>query len=225
MNKKSSRRILAVLGILFFPSLFWLLLTTGKNHFKHLPFIGPYDVSEKGDTVYHSIPSFSFINQEGKIITDKDLSGKIYVANFFFVTCPKICPKMTDELRRVQDAYRGVEDVKFLSHTVNPEQDTVSALNEYAMKHGADNRQWWFLTGNKDSIYSIARNGYLVPAAQGVTSNDFFHTQDLLLIDKEKHIRGIYDGLEPAEVDTLIDEIKLLMHEYKEKENDKKKNS
>ncbi len=224
MNKKSSKRILAVLGILFFPGLFWLLLSTGKNHFRPLPFYVVDHVTEKGDTIYHSVPSFSFMNQEGKTITDKDLSGKIYVANFFFVTCPSICPKMTDELRRVQDAYRGNDEIRILSHTVNPEQDSVAALNEYAIKHGADNKQWWFLTGNKDSIYTIARNGYLVPAAQGKTANDFFHTQDLILIDKEKHIRGIYDGLEPAEVDTLIDEIKLLMHEYKERDS-KRKNS
>jgi protein SCO1/2 len=217
MNKKSAKRILAVVGILFFPSLFWLLLTTGKNNFRHLPFIGPFDVTEKGDTVYHSIPAFSFINQEGKTITGNDLSGKIYVANFFFATCPKICPKMTDQLKRVQDAYKGVDEIKILSHTVDPEHDSVSVLKAYAASHGADNKQWWFLTGNKDSIYSIAREGYLVPAAQGKSANDFFHTQDLILLDKEKHIRGIYDGLEPAEVDTLIDEIKVLLHEYKEK--------
>jgi protein SCO1/2 len=217
MNNKSAKRILAVVGILFFPSLFWLLLSTGKNNFKHLPYFGPYDVLENGDTVYHAIPPFNFNNQEGKAITPKDLDGKIYVANFFFATCPTICPKMTDQLVRVQNTFSNVDDLKILSYTVNPEHDSVTVLKEYATKHGANSKQWWFLTGNKDSIYAIARDGYLVPAAKGKTADDFFHTQDLILIDKEKHIRGIYDGMEQAEVDTLIDEIKVLMHEYKER--------
>ncbi len=217
MKKKSVRRILIVLGILFLPSLFWLLLTTGKNNFKHLRVFGPFDVSEKGDTVYHVIPHFSFVNQEGKRISNRDLDGKIYVASFFFARCPKICPKMNEELKRVQIAFKGIDELKILSHTVNPENDSVPVLKEYAEKREVDNNQWWFLTGNKDSIYSIARDGYLVLAAQGKTSDDFFHSQDLILVDKEKHIRGMYDGMEPAEVDTLIDEIKLLMHEYLEK--------
>lgn len=205
------------MGILFLPSLFWLLITTGKNHFRHLPVIGPFDVSEKGDTCYHVIPPFSFINQENKRITNKDLEGKIYVASFFFARCPKICPKMNAELERVQRAFKGVDEFKILSHTVNPENDSVSVLYDYAKAHEADNNQWWFLTGNKDSIYSIARDGYLVLAAQGKSADDFFHSQDLILVDKEKHIRGIYDGLESAEVDTLIDEIRVLFLEYTEK--------
>jgi len=205
------------LGILFLPSLFWLLITTGKNHFKHLPVIGPYDVNAKGDTIYHVIPEFSFVNQEGKPITNHTLDGKIYVANFFFATCPTICPKMNDLLKRVQDTYTNVDGVKIVSYTVDPEHDSVPVLKEYPAKHGADNKQWWFLTGSKDSIYSLARDGYLVPAAKGKGPDDFFHAQELILVDKEKHIRGIYDGLEPAEVDTLIDEIKVLMHEYVEK--------
>ena len=217
MKRKKIVRILIVLGVLFFPSLFWLLLTRRTNQFKHLPVIGPFDITAKGDTVYHTIPSFSFINQENKIITSKDLEDKIYVASFFFVRCPKICPKMNDELERVQAAFKNEPDFKLLSHTVNPENDSVSVLYEYAQKHHADYNQWWFLTGNKDSIYNIARDGYLVLAAKGKTANDFFHSQDLILVDKDKHIRGIYDGMEHAEVDTLIDEIKVLMYEYKQK--------
>lgn len=217
MKKKSLGRILIVLGVLFLPSLFWLLLQTGKNQFRHLPVIGPFDVTENGDTVYHTIPAFSFINQEGKQISDQDLAGKIYVASFFFARCPEICPKMNDQLKRVENKFREESQLMILSHTVNPENDSVEVLKEYANERKADKNKWWFLTGNKDSIYSIARNGYLVIAAQGKTADDFFHSQDLILVDKEKHIRGIYDGLEPAEVDTLMDEIKLLLYEYKEK--------
>jgi len=217
MNKKLPvKRILIVFGILFFPSLFWLMLTTGKNHFKHLEHYGMKTVTEKGDTIYHSVPPFSFINQDGKIITDKDIDGKIYVANFFFATCPTVCPKMTDQLHRVQEVFKDNDDVKILSHTVNPEHDTVEVLKEYAKLHDANSKQWWFLTGNKDSIYTIAGDGYMVQAAQGKTADDFFHSQELILVDKEKHIRAIRDGLDQSDVDTLIDEIKVLIHEYKE---------
>ena len=215
MKKKSLGRILIVLGVLFLPALFWLIIQTGKNQFRHLPIIGPFDVTENGDTIYHVIPPFRFINQEGTEISDQDLDGKIYVANFFFARCPEICPKMNDQLKRVQKAFREEDAVRILSHTVNPENDSIEVLNAYAAEKQADKNRWWFLTGNKDSIYTLARIGYLVIAAQGKTDIDFFHSQDLILVDKEKRIRGIYDGLEQAEVDTLIDEIKVLLLEYK----------
>ena len=215
MKKKSPGRILIVLGVLFLPSLFWLIIQTGKNQYRHLPIIGPYDVTANGDTIYHVIPPFRFINQEGIEISDQDLAGKIYVANFFFARCPEICPKMNDQLKRVQKAFKEEDALRILTHTVNPENDSIEVLNAYAAERQADKNRWWFLTGNKDSIYTLARNGYLVIAAQGKTDDDFFHSQDLILVDKEKRIRGIYDGLEQAEVDTLIDEIKVLLLEYK----------
>lgn len=206
-------KLLAPVAVILFPVLFWLLLTRGHNTFKVLPVVGPFDVTANGDTVYHTIPSFSFTNQNGKIISDNDLKDKIYVANFFFATCKTICPKMNEEVHRVQEAFKNVKDFQIISFTVDPESDTVEALAAYAKKMNADDSKWWFLTGNRDSIYNLARDGYLVPAAIGNTENDFFHSQNLILIDKHKHMRGIYDGTEPAEVDTLIDEIKVLMME------------
>ncbi len=217
MKKKSVKRILIVMGILFFPCIFWILLTRGTNHFKHLEIFGPKDVREKGDTIYHTIPSFSFINQEGKTITDKDVDNKIYVANFFFATCPTVCPKMNENLRGIAENFKTVDDIRFLSFTVNPEHDSVPVLATYAEKRNADPKQWWFLTGNKDSIYTLAREGYMLTAAKGKTANDFFHDQNLVLIDKEKRIRGFYDGLDDADVRKLNDEIKVLMYEYVEK--------
>jgi protein SCO1/2 len=212
---KSRWKILAPIAVILFPVVFWLLLTRGHNTFKRLDIIGPYELSDKGDTVYHAIPSFSFINQNNKKISDKDLEGKIYVANFFFASCQTVCPKMNKEVRRVQDAFKDNPDVRFISFTVDPERDTVEALAAYAKEMGADDNKWWFLTGNRDSIYDLARDGYLVPAAIGNTQNDFFHSQNLILVDKNRHMRGLYDGSEPAEVDTLIDEIKVLEAEYR----------
>ena len=218
MKINNLKRILIILSILFLPCIFYLVLIQGKNHFKHLEIFGPKEAVAAGDTIYHTIPSFSFLNQEGRTITDKDLQDKIYVANFFFATCPTVCPKMNYNLKGVTEKYRDDAQVKFLSFTVDPEKDSVAALAAYAQKEAADSSQWWFLTGNKDSIYALARNGYLVPAAGGKTAADFFHSQDLMLIDHEKRIRGIYDGLDESDVKKLCDEIDVLEHEYKEKE-------
>ena len=206
-------KLLAPILVILFPVIFWLLLTRGHNEFKKLPVVSPYEVDAKGDTSYHTIPPFQFTNQQGKVVSSSDLNGKIYLANFFFATCKTICPKMNEQVKRVQDAFKGQKDFQIISFTVDPDNDSVEALAAYAKNMGADNSLWWFLTGNKDSIYALARNGFLVPAAIGA-SGDFFHSQDLMLIDKENRMRGLYDGTEPNEVDTLIDEIKVLFAEY-----------
>jgi len=218
MKIQNLKRILIILGILFLPCVFYLVLIQGKNHFKHLEVFGPKEALANGDTIYHTIPAFSLLNQEGKTVSDKELEGKIYVANFFFATCPTICPKMNFNVKGLTEKYIRDEQVKFLSFTVDPEKDSVEALAAYAKEMGADNKNWWFLTGNKDSIYTLARDGFLVPAAGGKTAADFFHSQDLLLVNKEKRIRGIYDGLDESDVKKLNDEIEVLEHEYIERE-------
>lgn len=207
------KRVLIPLVIILFPVIFWLLLTRGTNHFKRLPVLGPVEITEKGDSLFHTIGSFSMTNQSGRTITHEDLEGKIYIANFFFATCKTVCPKMNEQVLKVQSKFKGVDEFKILTFTVDPEHDSVPVLADYAAKMYADSSQWWFLTGPKDSIYKLAREKFLVPAAEGKTANDFFHSQDLILVDKEHHIRGFYDGMDSLEVDTLIDEIKLLMYE------------
>jgi protein SCO1 len=221
MKNSQGRNVVILLAVVILPCLAWLLLTRGHNHFRHLPILGPAEISTAGDTIYHTVPPFSFVNQEGKTITDNDLKGKIYVANFFYATCPRECPKMSDQLKRVQDAFIKDDQVRIISHTINPEHDTVQVLADYAKKYGADPARWWFVTGNKEAINTIAQNGYIVSAAQGKNPEDFFHSQDLILVDKEKHIRGFYDGLDAPYVDTLIAEIKVLELEYREKERKK----
>lgn len=211
------KRLAIPLIILAFPVAFWLIISRGENHLKRLPVIGPADIAANGDTIFHTIGDFSLLNQEGKTVTQADLNGKIYVANFFFASCPTICPKMNGNFRKVQEAFKGSQEVRMLSYSVDPENDSVPALNAYAEKMYADNALWWFLTGNKDSIYTLARESYLVPAAAGKTAEDFFHSDQLILIDKEKRIRGLYDGMDPYSVDTLIAEMKVLLHEYVEK--------
>ena len=126
-------KILAPVLVILFPLIFWLILIRGHNNFKKLPVIGPFNISVSGDTVYHTIPNFEFVNQQGKTISDKDLEGKIFVANFFFATCKTVCPKMNDQVYRVQETFKDVKDLQFLSFTVDPENDTVPALAAYAV--------------------------------------------------------------------------------------------
>jgi protein SCO1/2 len=217
MRNKSLGKIAIVLGIILMPVFFLVILKQGKNNYKHLEFFGPHQVSQNGDTTYFTVPDFHLINQNGETVSQKTLDGKIYIANFFFASCPGVCPKMTDEVKGVQDEFNKQDDVLFISHTVDPEHDSLPALKAFAGKHGADLRQWFFVTGNRDSIYDLAIKGYLVPAADARAEGGFLHSQNLLLIDKEKRIRGIYDSLEPEEIKRLKDEIKVLLYEYKEK--------
>lgn len=211
------KRLAVPLIILAFPVAFWLIISRGENHLKRLPVIGPVDIAANGDTLYHTIGDFALQNQEGKTVTRADLDGKIFVANFFFASCPSICPKMNGNFRKVQEAFKGSDEVRMLSYSVDPENDSVPALKAYSEKMVADNALWWFLTGSKDSIYNLARESFLVPAAAGKTPKDFFHSEQLILVDKEKRIRGLYDGMDPISVDTLIAEMKVLLHEYVEK--------
>ncbi|HLG33674.1 MAG TPA: SCO family protein [Bacteroidia bacterium] len=217
MRTKSLGKIAIVLGIILMPVFFLIIFKQGKNNYKHLEIFGPKEIGVSGDTTYFTVPDFHLVNQNGETITQKNLDGKIYVANFFFASCPGICPKMTDELKRVQDEFINDTDVLFISHTVDPEHDSLPALIAFAKNHGADLSKWFFVTGNRDSIYDLAIKGYLVPAAEDARAEGgYLHSQDLLLIDKEKRIRGIYDSLEPEEINRLKDEIKVLLYEYKE---------
>ena len=208
---------LVVFLILFVPSIAYLILHSGKNNFRELAILGPRDVNASGDTLYHTVTPFRFTDEGGRGFSDRDLAGKILVASFFFATCPDICPKMNEQVKRVAEKFKDHSDVAFLSFTVNPEQDTVEALADYKRKLKTGNNQWHFLTGQKDSIYSLAAQGYLVYAAQGKEAGQFFHSQDLILVDKEMRIRGVYDGLDTKDVDTLIDEINVLLYQYKDK--------
>src|SRR4051812_30052394 len=133
MNK-NRRNIILLLAVLLVPSIAWLVITRGHNNFRSLPLYGPVEINAKGDSVYHTIPPFSFVNQEGKTITDNDLRNKIYIANFFYATCPRECPKMSEQLKRVQQEFAGDSDIRIISHTINPEHDSIQVLAEYA-KH------------------------------------------------------------------------------------------
>jgi len=177
------------------------------------------DPSMQGKGTGHRIADFSLTSQEGKSITQKDLEGKIYVADFFFTTCGSICPKMTSQLTRVQEKYKQNDKVRILSHTVLPEEDSVEAMANYALQYGADSHMWLFLTGDKKQIYELARKSYFVMKEVAVGEgdggkSDFIHTENFVLVDSQKRIRGYYDGTSKEEVDQLLlDMDKLLIEE------------
>ncbi|MGB3947390.1 MAG: SCO family protein [Bacteroidia bacterium] len=220
------RKIIILVFLLSLPSILYVVLTTGKHNFVRLPYYGPHEIAENGkDTLYHTIPAFKFVNQNGDTVTDKTFDGKIYVADYFFTTCNTICPQMAVQLLRIQEKFGyNKEQVKILSHTVNPENDSVPVLNAYANMVHADTNMWTFVTGDKKQLYDIARKGYLLNALQGDGGpNDFIHSEIFVLIDKEKHIRGIYDGTKIGEVNRLIDDVKILLAEYIIKETKENK--
>ncbi len=165
----------------------------------------------------HRVGSFSLTNQDGKEITENDYEGKIYVTDFFFVTCPTICPKMTKQMNRVYDEFMENSDISFLSHTVMPEADSVPVLNQYAKELGVSSDKWNFVTGDKKQIYNLARKTYFAAVTEGDGGiNDFVHTENFVLIDKDKRLRGFYDGTSKEDVDRLIIDIYALIEEYKE---------
>jgi len=159
---------------------------------------------------------FSFTNQDGKKVTEKDVTGKVFVAEYFFTTCKGICPKMNANVRTIFRKYSDEPDFRILSHTVDPGTDTVARMKRYADSLGADPAKWWFLTGRKDSLYSMARGSYLLDDPKNNTTNiddQFIHTQFIALVDKEGRVRKIYDSLKKDELDELEKDIKVLLKE------------
>jgi protein SCO1/2 len=161
----------------------------------------------------HTIPGFSFTDQDGKTKAKADVEGKIYVSEFFFTTCTGICPKMNANMDKVYAKYKDKPDFLILSHTVDPEHDSVPVLKAYAAKHNADSKNWWFLTGDKKQLYRMARQGYLVDDGVYTGEEDFVHTQWFALVDKAGQIRGLYEGTKQQDVNRLIADIERLMEE------------
>jgi protein SCO1/2 len=192
---------------------------------KDLPIINPIDVQEEmvdpemlriGQG--HTIGNFSFINQDNKTITQKEIGGKVFVAEYFFTTCQSICPIMNDQMQRIQKEYKANSKVKILSFTVDPDVDNVQQMKHYSQQQHAESGQWHFLTGKKEDLYSLARKSFFVlkPAEaqnQGDVGSDFIHTNNFVLVDQQKRIRGYYDGTSQKEVTELIKDISRLLEE------------
>lgn len=218
------KKYLVLFTILFLPTILYLLYVYGKGeqNFAHLPFITYTDAS--GEVHKRKAPPFSFINQNGDTVTNKDLEGNIYLADFFFTSCPSICPIMTANLMKIQDRFAHYDDFKILSYTVDPKRDTPEVLKEYADDRKIDSEKWHFLTGERDSLYAVAY-GYLSSAMEdSLAPGGFLHTEYFVLVDKEGIMRsreddngniiGIYEGTDAQQMRDLIDDIKVLIAEY-----------
>ena len=200
-------------------------IKTSNDSKKILPVYNPVDMREEmvDSSIQrvgygHTIGDFSFLNQDGRTITNKDLKGKVFVAEYFFTTCGTICPRMNKQMQRVQKKFANNPNVKILSFTVMPEIDTVEQMKRYATGHKAISGQWHFLTGEKKELYNLARKSFFVlkPAEAenlGDAGSDFIHTNNFVLVDKGMQIRGYYDGTSAKDVSVLLDDIKLLLEE------------
>ena len=169
------------------------------------------DKSLQNKTQHHTVSDFELINQNGQVITQDNYKDKIYVTDFFFTSCRTICPIMTDNMTKIQEEFIDNDDIMFLSLSVTPEIDSVSVLKEYAKNRGVIDSKWNITTGDKKHIYELARQSYFAVVEQGDGGlQDFIHTPNFILIDKEKQIRGIYDGTNDQDIEHLIDDIYIL---------------
>lgn len=204
---------------LFLAILFWV--ACGEQSSRPLPIMGERTLEVKTvdgktitDTIYATVPAFCFQNQDGDSLCSAQVKGKIYVADFFFISCPTICPIMKREMLRVYKAWKGDPEVMLISHTIDPEHDTLALLKQYCEDLGSDGKQWQFLTGNREQIYEMAEKGYYATAMPDSTEpGGFVHSGGFILVDQQGRVRGIYDGTKAEEADKLIEDIKLLKTE------------
>lgn len=213
-----------LLKILIFLLIFIVGVTVAYNintPDKTLKIYQPFDVNPelvaeqlRNKRGGHTIADFELFDQNGNIASQKNFEDKIYVADFFFTTCPSICPKMADQMQRVYEKYKNDNRVMFLSHTVMPEVDSVPVLLEYAKKYQASSDKWVFVTGSKKAIYELARESYFAVTTTGNgDEHDFIHTENFILVDAQKRIRGFYDGTDKKDIDRLMDEMDILVKE------------
>jgi protein SCO1/2 len=211
--------------------LFFLIISCDNNKIRQqvkndnqlsLPFFNKSDwtpewinKTESNYQLIHKIPNFSFLDQKGNIVSDKTVKGKIHIANFFFTTCRGICPKMTSNMQLLQAAFNNDTSVLFLSYSVAPEVDNIEVLNKYAFENKVNSKQWHLLTGPKNEIYNLAKKQYFAGDSIGYyqTGNEFLHTENFILIDKQMRIRGVYNGTLLVEIERIKEDIAILKQE------------
>lgn len=200
----------------------WLfVLSSCSDSGKTLPILGeraPIEKTEDGkivvDTVYHTIPPFTYLNQDSILISNEDFDGKVYVADFFFTSCTSICPVMHRNMLNVYNKYKGKDQVKFLSHSIDVKYDLPSRLKKYSDKLGLSGNQWEFVHGSKDSIFNVSAANYLVAAHEDSSDpQGLVHQGWFILVDTKKQIRGAYDGTKSDQVDQLMKDIDILLAE------------
>lgn len=201
--------MLRLLSLLFFVLLFSISCSTEE---KPLPYLGFTEIVN-GDTLYHKIPEFSYLNQDGQVVSNESYADQIYIADFFFVHCPSICPKVTQQMLRLHDRYIDDPRVKLVSHTLDPKRDSIPVLKAYADKIDVKSKQWDFLLGKEDETLEIA-DEYFVPAFKDPDApGGFDHSGKLILVDKDRHVRGFAEGTDPESVTSFFKTIDQLLDE------------
>ena len=212
---KTNNKINYILKSILLISIMLLIsCSSNTKNDNSLKYYGIGEVTPEGDTLHFTVPSFNFIDQDSLWVTNETMKGKVYVTDFFFTTCPTICPRMKDQLLRVYDKYKNNDDVKILSHTIDPKHDTVQLLNDFAynkleIKPGT----WHFVTGERMDIYNIAEKYMVTAGEDGTAPGGFIHSGKFILIDKKGHIRGYYDGTDPLTVSDLMRDMDILLDE------------
>jgi|TARA_B100000768_G_scaffold41152_1_gene40048 protein SCO1/2 len=232
-NIKSFSTIIVLILLLVVPPIIYSYVTKGFNNFIKLDIVGERDL-DTGE--YHTISEFSFINQLGEQVNNDSMKGNIYIADFFFTNCPSICPVMTKNMAYVQNKLKVYPNIKFLSHTVDPANDSPlrfkEYINEMRLKNiNIDESNWDFVTGKKEEIYDVAKSYFVNVSADSLAPGGFLHSEYFVLVDKEGRIRsgidkngnvvGVYDGTNEAQLRDLINDVKVLMAEYKRPKKNK----
>ena len=204
-------------SVIFLISLFLFSCKEQKTQqsISRLPYFNSAEFTPEWDAPRHKIPNFSFVNQLGKEVTNETFNNKIYIADFFFTSCPGICPKLTKNMASLQEAYKNNDNIKLLSHTVMPWKDSISVLKKYAERNGVNSKKWNLVTGDKDALYKIARTGYFADEDFTKTQDEsnFIHTENFILVDKKGYIRGVYNGTLPVDVERLKRHLEILRTE------------
>lgn len=194
-----------------------------ENSYTPFPYIGQHDIDfvvengvQKTDTIYHTVPPFVLMNQDSVEVTNELVKGKVHVVNFFFTSCPAICPAMIAQMQRLQEMTADIDELQFLSHTIDPERDTLAKLRQYIANREIDTHNWNFLRGEREYVHDLGKTGYMVNAMEDAEAEGgFLHSEHFVLVDREGHIRGLYVGTETEQVDQLAKDIKTLIeNEY-----------
>ncbi|MBT6236470.1 MAG: SCO family protein [Bacteroidetes bacterium] len=218
MKQSTGRRILVVSVIsviLGLPVLFALLLKKSETGYYELPV---FTTDEMGKEVPYIIDEFELTDQNGKPFSRDSIGDKVFIANFFFASCPDVCPTINGHMKIASQKLENSTDVLFLSHTVDPYNDSVPILRAYADKFEVNDKQWKFLTGKKSTIYHLAKDSYKAVIQEVPDTNNFIHSEKIMLVDKDFHVRGIYDGLKITEVMEMIKDARFLLKVYKDEE-------
>lgn len=211
MSRNKTILIWGVIGVAFIMFFIFVYLPYAERRDATTKFADGLTSSDLLHEPIKQVPAFSFVNQAGKTITEKDVEGKVYVADFFYTSCEAACPMMSSQLTRVQETIGNDSSFKILSYSLDPENDSIPVLQDFALKFKADKNTWYLMTGNKKEIYSLGEHGYM----QSVLNDEksiVNHSQKFILVDQDRMIRGFYNGLDSAEVDLLIQDIRYLLY-------------